>query len=81
MKIETMLHALTGVSGDTALDIIETYQNSPAMQQEAVEIFERIRVLETALCTVTDELESWNLTEGDPEAVKAIAIGKAALNT
>lgn len=40
---------------------------------------QRVKKLEDALRAVTDELESWNLTEGDPEAVSAIQAGKLAL--
>jgi len=40
---------------------------------------QRVSRLEEALRAVTNELESWNITEGDPEAVEAIKAGKAAL--
>ena len=38
-----------------------------------------IEELAAALLTVTLELESWNLTQGDPEALNAIAIGHVAI--
>lgn len=40
----------------------------------------RIPVLVDALRTVVNELEAWNLTEGDPETVEAIKKAKAALS-
>jgi len=39
----------------------------------------RLVTLERALRQATEELESWNITEGDPEAVAAIQAGKLAL--
>ena len=70
-----MLHALAGVSGDTALDIIETYQSSQAMQKEAVETFERLRRYEQALIECKEAASATGTEYNIP------AIVDAALNT
>ena len=49
------------------------------LHDEADEYRATIEELAAALLTVTLELESWNLTQGDPEALNAIAIGHVAI--
>lgn len=40
----------------------------------------RIDELENSLRAVVDELESWNLTEGDPKSIKVLKAANEVLN-
>ncbi len=42
---------------------------------------DKLALLRNALKVVVNELEQWNLTEGEPEAIAAMKIGRAALDT
>jgi hypothetical protein len=59
--------------------------DGPVIMQEGApmtpeQVVDRLNNYHDALRIVTEELEAWNLTEGDEEAEQAIHIGKRCLS-